>query len=225
VRNSLTDTIKHRVKPSYNRSDESFNEQLAAGRNMLALNQASSDITPRNIYGPRNGSIDSYGFPTQYSAHSSMSSASGASGFPYYSSHNPSIDGSIASSSITDYSSEAENLSNRTLPVPGQLMGTPAFPPEPSSMMTQFNSKLAGATQKKHKCKICDKRFTRPSSLQTHMYSHTGEKRKSSHLSMAFEISKLTVLHSICVRLCRLWPSLLRRVQSPSSQEVPSRWQ
>jgi len=173
---------KHRVKPTYNRSDESFNEQLAAGRNMLALNQASSDITPRNIYGPRNGSVDSYGFPGQYSAHSSMSSASGASGFPYYSSHNPSIDGSIASSSITDYSSEAENLSNRTLPVPGQLMGTPAFPPEPSSMMTQFNSKSAGATQKKHKCKICDKRFTRPSSLQTHMYSHTGEKRESSHL-------------------------------------------
>ncbi|WP_368858692.1 C2H2-type zinc finger protein [Oceanobacillus saliphilus] len=32
--------------------------------------------------------------------------------------------------------------------------------------------------QKKHKCKVCDKRFTRPSSLQTHMYSHTGEKRK-----------------------------------------------
>ena len=33
-------------------------------------------------------------------------------------------------------------------------------------------------TQKKHKCKFCDKRFTRPSSLQTHMYSHTEEKRK-----------------------------------------------
>ncbi|KAF8543468.1 hypothetical protein BDD12DRAFT_682627, partial [Trichophaea hybrida] len=29
---------------------------------------------------------------------------------------------------------------------------------------------------KKHKCKVCDKRFTRPSSLQTHTYSHTGEK-------------------------------------------------
>ncbi|KAF2863360.1 hypothetical protein K470DRAFT_207468, partial [Piedraia hortae CBS 480.64] len=29
---------------------------------------------------------------------------------------------------------------------------------------------------KKHKCKVCEKRFTRPSSLQTHMYSHTGEK-------------------------------------------------
>ncbi len=43
-------------------------------------------------------------------------------------------------------------------------------------MMGQFNSKVSSSTQKKHKCKICDKRFTRLSSLQTHMYSHTGEK-------------------------------------------------
>ena len=44
-------------------------------------------------------------------------------------------------------------------------------------MMGQFSSKVSSSTQKKHKCKVCDKRFTRPSSLQTHMYSHTGEKR------------------------------------------------
>lgn len=47
-------------------------------------------------------------------------------------------------------------------------------------MMTQFSSKMPSNTQKKHKCKVCDKRFTRPSSLQTHMYSHTGEKREFS---------------------------------------------
>jgi uncharacterized Zn-finger protein len=49
-------------------------------------------------------------------------------------------------------------------------------------MMSQFSSKMPSNTQKKHKCKVCDKRFTRPSSLQTHMYSHTGEKRKFSLL-------------------------------------------
>jgi len=43
-------------------------------------------------------------------------------------------------------------------------------------MMGQFSSKVSSSTQKKHKCKVCDKRFTRPSSLQTHIYSHTGEK-------------------------------------------------
>jgi len=141
---------------------------------MLAM-AGQADITPRNIYGPRNGSMDSYGFPTTNSAHSSISSASG---YPYYShSYSGSIDGSVAGSSMTDYGSEAE-MANRTLPVPGQMIPGVPFPPEPASMMTQFNSKMASATQKKHKCKICDKRFTRPSSLQTHMYSHTGEKRK-----------------------------------------------
>jgi uncharacterized Zn-finger protein len=53
-------------------------------------------------------------------------------------------------------------------------------PPAPQSMMGSFSSKVSSSTQKKHKCKVCDKRFTRPSSLQTHMYSHTGEKRKRS---------------------------------------------
>ena len=54
---------------------------------------------------------------------------------------------------------------------------SPLHPLEtPQSMMGQFNSKVSSSTQKKHKCKVCDKRFTRPSSLQIHMYSHTGEK-------------------------------------------------
>ncbi|KAK9453355.1 hypothetical protein V1511DRAFT_462834 [Dipodascopsis uninucleata] len=44
------------------------------------------------------------------------------------------------------------------------------------ALMTTFNSKISVGTQKKHKCPICHKRFTRPSSLQTHIYSHTGEK-------------------------------------------------
>jgi uncharacterized Zn-finger protein len=154
---------------------------MDASRGMIAMaqgTQMNTDITPRNIYGPsRNGSIGSYGFPETYSAHSSVSSASG---YPYYNhSHNPSIDGSTAGSSITDYNSESERFANRILPVPGQMLPN-AYPAEgaQAQMMNQFNSKLSTATQKKHKCKICDKRFTRPSSLQTHMYSHTGEKRK-----------------------------------------------
>jgi uncharacterized Zn-finger protein len=49
-------------------------------------------------------------------------------------------------------------------------------------MMSQFSSKMPSNTQKKHKCKVCDKRFTRPSSLQTHMYSHTGEKREFTQI-------------------------------------------
>jgi uncharacterized Zn-finger protein len=136
---------------------------------MVAMSQDMT--TPRNIYGNRN-STDSYGFP---SGHSTTSSISSASTYPSY------YSGSVADS-VTDYSSASESvepMTNRTLPRPSAMVGT-NLPPAPQSMMGQFSSKVSSSSQKKHKCKICDKRFTRPSSLQTHMYSHTGEKRTYS---------------------------------------------
>lgn len=137
---------------------------------MLAMSQDLT--TPRNIYGPRGdrGPTDSYGFPASHSSHSSISSAST---YPSYYSN------SGDASSVSDYSSQSEMdpINSRTLPRPSGLVDAIA-PPALQSMMGQFNSKISSSTQKKHKCKVCDKRFTRPSSLQTHMYSHTGEKRK-----------------------------------------------
>ncbi|ORY66467.1 uncharacterized protein BCR38DRAFT_338928 [Pseudomassariella vexata] len=146
----------------------SFADALDAGQGMLAMSQE----TPRAIYPPANGrgrgSADSYGFPSTHSTSSSISSASNYGSNSYYA-------GSI-DSSVSDYStagSDIESATSRTLPRPN-LMTQP--PPAPQSMMGQFSSKVSSSTQKKHKCKVCDKRFTRPSSLQTHMYSHTGEK-------------------------------------------------
>lgn len=144
----------------------SFADALDAGQGMLAMSQE----TPRALYPPggrSRGSADSYGFPSTHSTNSSISSASNY-GSGYYA-------GSI-DSSVSDYStagSDIESVTSRTLPRPN-LMTQP--PPAPQSMMGQFSSKVSSSTQKKHKCKVCDKRFTRPSSLQTHMYSHTGEK-------------------------------------------------
>jgi hypothetical protein len=148
---------------------QGFSDALDASRGMVAMSQ--SDITPRNIYGLQGSSrssSDSYGFP----GHSSGSSISSGSG--YSSQYNS----SASEYSVGDYSSAGEEMSNsRTLPRPSGLING-QLPPAPSSMMGQFSSKVSSSSQKKHKCKICDKRFTRPSSLQTHMYSHTGEKRK-----------------------------------------------
>lgn len=140
---------------------------MDAGNSLMAMNQE----TPRNIYGPRGsrGSTDSYGFP---STHSTSSSISSNSNFGPY------------KEPIGDYApmsaADMDLARTRALPRPQNLM-TSQVPPAPQSLMSQFSSKVSSSTQKKHKCKVCDKRFTRPSSLQTHMYSHTGEKRKSLH--------------------------------------------
>lgn len=151
-----------------------FRDALEAGQGMMSLKfDTSAQETPRaGVYNNRGrGSGDSYGFPSTHSTSSSMSS----NGFsPYYSG---SVDGSVSDYSTAGSDIESVNGSNaRSLPRPQSLM--PNQPPAPQSMMSQFSSKVASSTQKKHMCKVCEKRFTRPSSLQTHMYSHTGEKRE-----------------------------------------------
>lgn len=140
-----------------------------------------SQETPRALIPNRGrgGSGDSYGFPSTHSQSSSISSTGNHSN--YY----PSVANSVASDYSTAGSDVESRMTGGGLPRPQDMMTSvsqhtthhpSAVPP---SMMSQFNSKVSTNTQKKHKCKICDKRFTRPSSLQTHTYSHTGEKRKS----------------------------------------------
>ncbi|CAG8604211.1 14178_t:CDS:1 [Racocetra fulgida] len=61
----------------------------------------------------------------------------------------------------------------------------------PQTMMTTFSSKTVSSTPKRYKCNICQKRFTRPSSLQTHTYSHTGEKRMSKFFFLNIVVMRL----------------------------------
>jgi hypothetical protein len=166
-RNSLVDFTTHRGLQNDDR--RSFADALEASQGMLSMKFDNQETPRAGVYNNRGrGSGDSYGFPSTHSTSSSVSST----GFsPYY--------GSV-DSSVSDYStggSDIESVTHRTLPRPQGLMPS-SQPPAPQSMMSQFSSKVSSSTQKKHKCKVCDKRFTRPSSLQTHMYSHTGEKRK-----------------------------------------------
>ncbi|CAH1760914.1 7966_t:CDS:2 [Entrophospora sp. SA101] len=67
----------------------------------------------------------------------------------------------------------------------------------PQAMMTTFNSRTISSTPKRYKCDICQKRFTRPSSLQTHMYSHTGEKLEGCgrHFSVVSNLRRHQKIH------------------------------
>ncbi|RPB27160.1 hypothetical protein L211DRAFT_779949 [Terfezia boudieri ATCC MYA-4762] len=144
--------------PTYsNLRHENFTDAIDSARGMLAMSQSGA----RNA---RNRQ-DSY-----YNNHSTSSSISSAGSYhPYY--------GSVDSSATDISSGETPTESvSRTLPRPAGYISSNTPTNGAQSMMSIFSSKTTSSTQKKHRCKICDKRFTRPSSLLTHTYSHTGEK-------------------------------------------------
>lgn len=148
---------------------ENFTDTIDSARGMLAMSQSGA----RNA---RNRQ-DSY-YNSTHSTNSSISSA--GSYHPYY--------GSVDSSATDISSGETPTEStSRTLPRPTGYISSNTPNNGAQSMMSIFSSKTTSSTQKKHRCKICDKRFTRPSSLLTHTYSHTGEKRK-------FNLSPMDVL-------------------------------
>ncbi|KAK6499028.1 hypothetical protein TWF481_011597 [Arthrobotrys musiformis] len=165
LQSSLIDYSRPAAAPStYHTADT-----IDATRGMLALNQPPRISLPHvGAHGHRNSS--SAASSNSYYPQSTTSSISSASSYPYYPG---SLDSNTDMSLADIYDSARPNLpriaGHHSIYGHHQQSGQ-------ASMMGQFNSRVQTNTTKKHKCKICDKRFTRPSSLQTHMYSHTGEK-------------------------------------------------
>jgi hypothetical protein len=131
---------------------------------------------------------DYYGLPKLRRSPSMSSMSSTHSEVSEYDIYGNLTKKTVVTTTTTYYSvsaSEGSAASERAMsidsPNPGTLprpSGDPggSFPPALQSMMGQFSSKVSSSLQKKYKCRICDKRFMRAISLQTHMYSHTGEK-------------------------------------------------
>ncbi|KAL9620740.1 MAG: hypothetical protein Q9160_004753 [Pyrenula sp. 1 TL-2023] len=173
------------IDTSYGKTSLYEADAMDASRGMIAFSQLSP--TPHNFHGT--GSMrtatDSFEFPRT----SSVSSCSNSShqGYDYYM---PSASGSTGG----DPTDGGSSVASDTGIWPGSSNSAYAFVhiSPPKSMMGQFSSNLSG-TQKKHKCKICEKRFTRPSSLQTHMYSHTGEKRKFTSVKWDHRLTRYSV--------------------------------
>jgi len=196
-RSMTADDLRSSHMSSSAREDVAQRNLGNATKDMLTLTQENlADITPRSIYESRlgeparpdsasyemstlrrspsissitsvhsevsehdsNGNLKRKTITTTNTTYYQSESSTGSPAYPYY-----------RSASATDYST-ASDIETGSTRIPRSTA------PAPQSMMTMFSSKLSVNTQKKHKCKVCDKRFTRPSSLQTHMYSHTGEK-------------------------------------------------
>ncbi|RPA96210.1 hypothetical protein L873DRAFT_1258125 [Choiromyces venosus 120613-1] len=154
-----TSSSRPLAQPPRSTDHHQFSDTLDSARGMVAMSQASRQ--------PRGRVDGSHNFYPTHSTNSSISSTGSYNG--YYG-------GGSVDSSTTDYSDSTgftPEAPRPTLPRPGAGMHTV---PVQGALMTTFSSKITSSTQKKHKCKVCDKRFTRPSSLQTHTYSHTGEK-------------------------------------------------
>jgi uncharacterized Zn-finger protein len=162
LQSSLVDYSRPQVTSgSYTSADA-----LDSARGMVAMSQNATRFPIQNH--PRTSSSSS----GSYYPHSTTSSISSASSYPYFGSMD---------SSATDISSVSDiyDATRPSLPRPAGMIHSQCLPHQSgaqAAMMSTFSSRVSPNTTKKHKCKVCDKRFTRPSSLQTHMYSHTGER-------------------------------------------------
>ncbi|KAI9320719.1 hypothetical protein BX666DRAFT_2130907 [Dichotomocladium elegans] len=76
---------------------------------------------------------------------------------------------------LYDHPRQHHDIVATTSPASAPLSSSHPLPKRRSQQ--QLHARKSGdATPRRYKCSVCDKRFSRPSSLATHMHSHTGEK-------------------------------------------------
>ncbi|KAG2178164.1 hypothetical protein INT43_003417 [Umbelopsis isabellina] len=105
--------------------------------------------------------------------------------------------------------SPAENMTDHT---PKHVYnGSKQYPG--ANLMSTFSTKVMSSVPKRYRCSVCSKRFTRPSSLTTHMYSHTGEvntitPQSESHHSFLTRNVFAYLVETTQMPGCIVWPPL-----------------
>lgn len=100
-------------------------------------------------------------------------------------------------------------------------------PSSPNAKSTNKTANSSSTPPRRYKCSVCVKRFSRPSSLATHMHSHTGEVYTNLYYKrdwIADEQSILFYIETIQVSSRRLWTPVLCSQQFTASCENPQ-WQ
>ncbi|KAF7728083.1 hypothetical protein EC973_006721 [Apophysomyces ossiformis] len=126
----------------------------------------------------------SYTTSTTFMPDRTMQDTSPAVVFPVYhqgpvtNAANPSTTFPYTSPAAIAFSSAAPLLSNPETPTSTAyfLPCTSQRSPSPPPATSTTSQKSSTPPPKRYGCPICSKKFTRPSSLTTHLYSHTGEK-------------------------------------------------
>lgn len=137
---------------------------------------------------------------TSYSTSSSLPSLSGSTNFqqispttnyPYQNPVKPTLQSNNSFNSYlqgttnglnsnSNYSQTSSQLSPYNQTFANQYTNGPnevqSFPPRKPRKNSATVHNMTPETAARNRCTICQKQFKRPSSLQTHMYSHTGEK-------------------------------------------------
>lgn len=169
-------------------SNLSSGSSLPTGSSLASGSSASTQPGIPNQHTTTGGSQ----IPNNYMTYSSASPLNNpsSSGTNYYPSHelppilpNPTnevTDYFLGGNPYNSYQTQGYNYQTQLIPQP--TMATGGIPQSPIQgvrkprRQTTTVHNMTPDTAAKNKCSICQKQFKRPSSLQTHMYSHTGEK-------------------------------------------------